>query len=65
LLGESVQSKHALRPHGFDITQEIIVIGMIREGKRRVNLKAMNRAGVDRPASKRRGAGSSHQLQYS
>src|SRR5438034_9812666 len=46
-----MQSENPFRSHQLDVTQQIIVIGVIGEGKRRVYLVSINRVWIDRPAT--------------
>ncbi len=46
-----MERKHAFRPHKIDITNEIVVIGVIRKRKYSIDLIAINRAGIHRPAT--------------
>ena len=46
-----MERKHAFRPHKIDITNEIVVIGVIRKRKYGVNLIAIDRIRVDPPAT--------------
>ena len=52
--GESVQCQDALRIYQFDITHEVVVIRVIGERKRGVDLITIDRARLHRPAADHR-----------
>ena len=53
---ESVQREHAFRFHQLYVANQIVVISVIRERKGRVDLVAIDRVRIDRPATNHRDA---------
>ena len=48
---KTVECEHPFWLHQIDIAKQIVVIGVIGERKRGVNLITINRIGIDRPAT--------------
>src|SRR5207244_10751185 len=51
---EPVESKYAFRMHKIDIANNVVVVSVIRERKRSVNLVAINCIRIDCPAADHR-----------
>src|SRR5437762_12862566 len=51
LNGEPVKSEHPFGLDEIDVPKQVVVISVIREGKRGVNLVAIDRIWIDCPAS--------------
>ena len=54
--GETMEGEHAPGPHKIDIANQVVVISVVRERKSSINLIAINRVGISRPATDHRNA---------
>ena len=54
--GETMEGEHAPGPHKIDIAKQVVVISVVRKRKSGINLIAINRVGISRPATDHRNA---------